>query len=92
MGRREQEARAAARRELADVEGEHFGERAVEDRREFVSEDEARLLVEREGEAEARPLAVGQFIRRAQEQSRFGQAAGREQIESMVELARKGVD
>jgi hypothetical protein len=38
----EQEADAAAGGELADVERQHLGERAVEDGAEFVGEDEWR--------------------------------------------------
>src|SRR5262249_3472334 len=73
--RRQQEAGAAARAELADVEGQHFGQWAIEVGGELVGEEEGPLTpnpspplgrgeihpIQRVRQPKAIALAVGQF-------------------------------
>jgi hypothetical protein len=67
--RREEETDFRSRAELADVERQDFGQRAIENGTKLVSHDEsaALRLRDREGEAKTVPLAVRQFGGRAEE-------------------------
>lgn len=88
----EEEAAVCALGEFVQVEGDDFGEGAVEGGGEFVGDDPVRFLGEGFGEAEAVALTIAEFVGCTKEETGFAEAATAEEGESFGDGEVEGVD
>ncbi len=92
VGRGREQTDLPAVQHLSQVESDHLGQRSIQVRREFVSDDPLRLLSDRQRQAKPVPLTIAEFGRCPQQQLCFTQSTSGEQGQSVGGLTRERID